>query len=187
MTTEKEKAESRGSAAPWSVMVVYEDDERRELAVQFCDRLVVRFWSQYSFDVSWWSFALLHEALPADQAAKNAIRADLVIFAPQPEGQLPTAVREWVDTWVDLRRDREGVLVGLVDPGTTPEREAADKFIFLRNAARRAGLDYLTQDLQNISLSFPDSLESYSDRAERVTSVLDEILRQQPASPPFLH
>ena len=46
-------------------------------------------------------------------------------------------------------------------------------------------MDYLTEMPQDISRSIPDSLDSYTERAEQVTSLLDNILHQQ-APPPSL-
>ena len=40
-------------------------------------------------------------------------------------------------------------------------------------------MDYLTHVPQDIARAIPDSLDSYSKRADQVTSLLDEILRQQ--------
>jgi hypothetical protein len=46
-------------------------------------------------------------------------------------------------------------------------------------------MDYLTQVPQDIARAFPDSLDSYTRRADQVTSILDGILHQQ-APPPHL-
>jgi hypothetical protein len=40
-------------------------------------------------------------------------------------------------------------------------------------------MDYVTQLPQDIARSMPDSLDSYTERADQVTSLLDDILRQQ--------
>jgi hypothetical protein len=40
-------------------------------------------------------------------------------------------------------------------------------------------MDYLTKVPLDISFSIPDSLESYTERACQVTSLLDDILHQQ--------
>jgi hypothetical protein len=43
-------------------------------------------------------------------------------------------------------------------------------------------MDYLKHVPQDITLSLPDSLDSYTQRADQLTSLLDDILHQQ--SPP---
>ena len=184
MTSQNKNEVGRRAEAPWSVVVVYEDNVAREEAVQFCDQLVARFWSHSAVDVSWWSFARLLEALPASEAAGKAVGADLIVFATRREGELPVGVKSWMETWVDRRCEREGTLVGLLDPGPGPGA-GTDKYVYLRGTAHRAGLDYLTQMPQDLAHFLPDSIESYSERAEQVTNLLDEILRQR-TPPPVL-
>ena len=172
--------------AAWSVVVVYEDPAARERAVGFCDQLVGRFWAGFDFDLRWWPFAQLEDADSAKAAANEAARADLIVFAANPEGDFPWAVKSWTASWLSQRGDHEGMLVGLLEhvPGTGgPE---GPKHHFLRNAAHHGAMDYLTEMPQDISRSIPDSLDSYTERADQVTSLLDNILRQQTPPPSFL-
>ena len=77
------------------------------------------------------------------------------------------------------------MLVGLLEPaGGTAGREG-QKHHYLRNAAHHGAMDYLTEVPQDISRSIPDSLDSYTERADQVTRLLDNILHQQ-APPPHL-
>jgi len=170
--------------ATWSVLVIHQDTETRQRAVKFCDHLIEKFWSQYEFDVDWLSYDLLENAHSARAAGNKAVEADLIVFAIQPEGEIPDSVRKWVESWMERRGDREGALVGLIDP--QQGGLVSDKPLFLRAAAHRAGMDYLTQLPQDISRAIPGSLESYSERADQVTSVLDEILHHKVAPPQLL-
>ncbi len=169
----------------WSVVVVYEDTMTRELAVKFCDHLVERFWTTDEFEVSWLSFADLQEARPAHEAKQKAAVANLIIFATWPETSMPVEIRGWIENWVSQRGDREGALFGLLDHASGLTGRTAEKYVYLRAVAHRAGMDYLTEVPQNLLRSMPDSLESYTERADRVTSVLDEILRQQEPPHPW--
>lgn len=169
----------------WQVLVVYEDTRTREETVHVCDLLVERSWSRCRFDINWCSFSMLQESLPAREAIEKAIPADLVIFALKPEGEIPERVKVWIESWLELRGKREGRLVGLRDPGPGLSARTPEKYLYLRNVAHRAGMDYLTHVPETIGRAIPDSLESCSERADRVTSVLDEILHQKtlPAPP----
>jgi hypothetical protein len=70
--------------------------------------------------------------------------------------------------------------VGLADPGSGLSEYCPPKFVYLRAAAHRAGMDYWTSIPQNLARSVPDSLDSYSERATQVTTLLDEILHYHP-------
>jgi hypothetical protein len=75
------------------------------------------------------------------------------------------------------------MLVGLMElPGGAPDREA-QKHQYLRQAAHHGAMDYLTKIPQGTSLSIPESLDSYTERASQVTSLLDDILHQQTSRP----
>lgn len=161
------------------VAVVYEDPIAREEAVGFCDHLVEQFWNQFSFDIGWCSFTSLLEADSIAQATRKAADADWIIFAARPEGEMPFYVRAWIETWLKERGEREGVLVSL-GAGTGPASETADKPLYLRQVAHRAGMDYLTQFPSSLSHPIPDSPESCTARAAEVTSVLEGILHHPP-------
>jgi hypothetical protein len=183
MTRAKENGARLGTKAAWSVVVVYEDSEARERAVGFCDQLVGRFWTRFEFDVNWWSFAMLAEAAAAEEAAEKAARANLILVCATPEGDFPSWLEAWLETWLDRRGDGEGLLVGLMESGESPGVGEGQKHHCLRNAAHRGGMDYLTQVPQDIARSIPDSLDSYTERADQVTRLLDDILRQRRPPP----
>jgi hypothetical protein len=169
--------------ASWSVVVVYEDPTARERAVTFCDQLVSRFWAKCEFNVGWWPFDLLGQEVAAREAAERAAQADVIVFAANPEGDFPSPVKAWVEAWLNQRSDREGMLVGLLEQCAGAGDQERQKHLYLRQAARHGAMDYLTQVPQGISLSIPESLDSYTERACQVTSLLDDILHRHPAPP----
>jgi hypothetical protein len=167
--------------ATWSVVVVYEDAQTRELAVAFCDRMVQRHWANLNFDVSWWSFDSLAEADSANNAATKTVAADLLLVATRPEKELPFHIRAWAESWIPQRSERDGNLVGLPTPDVEDGPETAATRAYLRTLALRSGMDYLTEFPEDLSHPIPESLEVYAERANQVTSVLDEILN--PSTP----
>ena len=183
MTRTNDSGARLETKAAWSVVAVYEDPAARERAMAFCDQIVNRFWARYEFEVNWWSFALLEQATAARAAAEKAAQADLIIFSATPEGDFPLTVKAWIESWLEQRGEREGMLAGLMEPADSPSGREGQKHHCLRNAAHRGAMDYLTQLPQDISHSIPDSLDSYTERADQVTSLLDDILRQQPPPP----
>ena len=173
-----EKTELRPGKAASPVLVLFATDTSRGHAVGFCDELVTRFWADHGFDITWYSFSDLMNSAANETAARKALEAEMIIFAIDADDQFPIETKSWIESWIGRRHDREGALVGLLDCGK-PGSPTTEKHVYLRNAAHRAGMDYLTQVPQTISRGIPDSLESYSARAEHVSSVLDEILHQR--------
>jgi hypothetical protein len=171
--------------ANWSVAIIYDDIPAREAAVKFSDNLVRRFWSECEFEVGWWSIRDLDQPESARASAEKAAKADVLVFALNPEGELADSFFTWVDLWIGKRGEREGALAGLLDPAAGPNGVATKKYLYLRSLAHRAGMDYLMQVPENMVQTIPDSIDSYAERASTRTSVLDEILtRPLPAVSP---
>jgi hypothetical protein len=133
--------------------------------------------------VNWWAFALLDQAVAAKDAAEKAAQADLIVFSASPEGDFPLPVKAWVETWLNQRGEREGMLVGLMEQAAGAGDPRGQKHHFLRKAALHGAMDYLTKVPQGMAFSIPDSFDSYTERADQVTSLLDDILHQQPPPP----
>lgn len=165
------------------MVVVFEDATTRGQAVEVCDHLVERFWTDCDLAVSWLSCEMLGEPALARDALQKAAEADLLIFAVGSQEEVPLPVREWIETWLSLRGEREGALMDLFGKETEAEEAPAARHGYLRRVAHRGGMDYLSREPQMLSLSFSDSLDWYSARAERVSSVLDEILHTRGAPP----
>jgi len=168
-----------GGKTPWTVLAVCEEEKSRPSAVKFCDELVKRFWANFDFEVAWESLQEIENSPFEAKRIAKAAAAQIIIFAFSSPTELPAGVKSWIECWLTARGDREGMLVVLNDPGCG----AGDKELLLRNVAHRGGMDYLTEFPQEIGRLMPDSYEAYSQRADVVTSLLDEILRKPPPRP----
>ena len=165
-----------------NVAVIYESPPIREHAVRFCECLNHDQKSALA-EMNWWSFHLLNNPEIAADAAQKAAAAEVVIFAMHSAGDLPTEIKLWIETWLNKRGEREGALVGLLHNEDGLRDVASFREIYLRHIARRAGMDYLFQSAPTTAQAIPDSIDSFSERAGQVTSVLDDILRKRPRSP----
>jgi hypothetical protein len=162
----------------WDVVVAYEDGLTREEAAKFCDLLEARCHARREVHITWWSFASIETPAEAEKAAMQAAGADVVVFAVRPEGELPRIIQDWLESWLTRRRGREGTLVGLLDRHAESLAPPAPRYVYLRNAAHRGALDYVTELPESVLESIPESIEFYSERAAQTSPVLDEILHQ---------
>jgi len=169
--------------ATWSVAVIFEDAKAQEAAITFCDSLVRRFWADFEFDVSWWAFEGLERPEAAEEATNKSLGADVVVFSVQAQSEVPEHVQQWADAWQERRGKREGALVGLLNAGEITKPEPGIAQGFLRHLAHRAGMDFLTEVPQNLLHRFPETLESCSERAHQVTTILDGILHRPSPTP----
>jgi hypothetical protein len=169
---------------PKCVVVVYEEPAIRERAVRFCERLALEQKST-DMDMDWWSFTLLSHPTMAHNAVEKAAGADVLVFAMEARGDLPEEIKLWIEKWLNKRGEREGALVGLLgrEEGIIHD-SATFREMYLRHVARRAGMDYLSHAPPTLRRAIPDSIDSFSERAGQMTSVLDSILQKHPPSSP---
>jgi hypothetical protein len=156
------------------VVAIYEDELTRKAALRFFESLVAEFWSRCDFAVEWFSFDSLGGTSPDQNAVLKTVEADLIVFVAHPEGELPTGVVRWMDAWCEQRNEREGSVIGLLDPAKDGGAQA-NRYTWLRYMAHKAGMDYLTQAPQQISL-MPETADPFLQRAAASSSTLEEIL-----------
>lgn len=168
------------------VVVVYENAATREQALSFCEHLARESIVGAPLDPRWFSFAsLANEPQYASEAAEVAATADVIVFSFTSAGDFPEELKAWIERALGKRTKREGALAGLViDRPRDAIEGACVKEIYLRHAAHRAWMDYLSQENPTTGRAIPDSIDSFNERAGQVTSVLDQILQTHPPTPP---
>ena len=124
----------------WSVVVVYEDLPTRERAMSVCDHLVKQFWPDIEFKFLWWRTDFLEDDGMAATAGENATQADFIIFCGGSEHPLSLRMRQWFQ-WSLQRNGRDMAILDLTD--STERGHTFEKTWFLREAAKRGGVDYL--------------------------------------------
>ncbi|HET7626035.1 MAG TPA: hypothetical protein VFM25_12300 [Verrucomicrobiae bacterium] len=130
----------------------------------------------------WYGFDILRNTAGATEMINKAAQADLLVFSFSSQGDFPQELKLWIERWLGKRCEREGSLVGLVtDRIQSVCPFASLKEIYLRHTALRAGMDYLSHVPPSAGKVIPDSLDSFSQRAGQMTSVLGGILQSQPA------
>jgi hypothetical protein len=168
-----------------SAVILYEDRAARERALKFWEFLAQQHEADEELLVDMLSFAQLSQTEEARRTAPKAAVADFIVFAVSADGDVPEDVQSWIESWLGVRHAREGAMVGLVEGERGVGATAGSKEIYFRRGAHRAGMDYLSQTPPAAAQGMPDSLDSFGDRARRMTSVLDTILHT-PSPPPRL-
>jgi hypothetical protein len=180
MNVIKPTPESEENKEIWFVVVLYDDAATRQRAMEVCDHLAKRFWSEVELKFHWWRTDFLEDAGMAATAADNSRNADFIVVCVMPDGDLPPEVKQWFEAWITRREGREGALIDLTPTTGSSPLAAQRKKTFLRDAAHRAGMDYLTNFPPVINRALPDSFESATLRATQMTTVLDGILHHSP-------
>ena len=177
MHTELERKFSESALQEWAVVVACESELSHGHAVRLCKDLSGRYWNSIQFEFSWWLFRNLEFPGNAAEAAEQAVAADLVMLALEPTGRFSEAFLVWLETWVPQRREREGALVCVYGAGSELTRDGVAKQLYLRQVARRAGMDFLSDLSRLTPRPMPDSPEWFTQRAGQTGSVMEGILQ----------
>jgi hypothetical protein len=178
--------EAAGSSAPegraeLAVCVAYADLAAGRQAKHVCDRLNRTLAHEPQLHCDLWRLDTLRLPEFRRAATHSAEEADIVLFALHGEQTLPPAAREWVEEWLRERMGRPGALVALFDsPSGHDLPPACD---YLRQAARRGGLEFFCSTGEPSALHAEFTLDSITHRGETSSSVLDEILRHPLPAP----
>ncbi len=165
----------------FSAVVLYEDHATRDRAMEICDRLVHKFWADVEFEFNWWRFDFLNDSTLAGDAVRLAARSELILLAAHAGRELPPPVTRWIESWLPIREPGFGVLVAMIGTEADQLKGLSPIHVYLREAAQRANMDYLPQVIDAPLGKLDASIETISNRAEKVTSLLDNILHRPPS------
>ena len=164
----------------FSAVVLYEDHATRDRAMEVCDRLVHKFWADVEFEFNWWRFDFLNDSALASEAVQLAARSELILLAAHAGRELPPQVKSWINGWLPIREPGIGVLVAMVGTEADQLKGLSPIHVYLRETAQQANMDYLPQVIDGPLGKFEASIETISKRAEKVTTLLDNILHRPP-------
>ena len=162
----------------FSAAIAYEDSITRDRALRTFDRLMQKFWADVEFDFSWWRFDFLHHREIFTAAVDAAACSDLILISAHAGRQLPASVQDWIETWLGRRERGRGVLAAMIGIDEDQLKGWTPIHVYLREAAQRADMDYLPQVLDAPLGRLDGSIETITRRAEKVTSLLDNILHR---------
>jgi hypothetical protein len=108
------------------------------------ERVNQHFAGQGRLICSLWSFDFLAESVFRQQAAAEALGADIVVIAAHGEADFSEVIKDWVSLWVSQKEDRPKTLVCAFDwsRGATPglKRIASQ----LKQVAQLGNMDFFS-------------------------------------------
>lgn len=164
-----------------AALVAYEDPATRDRALRLCDRLMERFWKDVEFDFSWWRFDFFTDPAMVDAAASAAAHSHLVLVSAHARRELPSPVQRWVEAWLPRRHSLPGVLAALIGTEQDELHGLTPIHVYLRETAQRAQMDYLPGTVDVPLGKWDGSIEPITRRAQKMTSLLDNILHRPKA------
>ena len=133
-----------GKVVPaFRVVIVYEDFRAAGQAKRAYDFLAASLTHEWQVACQMWKFDLLRIPELREQAAVDAVLADLILIACHGDEGLPAEVRAWIEMWLCHKSDA-ATLVALMDCPPGQEGHAQSVQAYLERVARQAHMEFFT-------------------------------------------
>src|ERR1041385_735669 len=84
----------------FSVVIAYEDFDTGKHAKKIYDYLAEHLKHEIQFTHQMWKFDVLAVSKLREMAAKDAVRADIIIVSAHGGADLPSEVKAWTEQWL---------------------------------------------------------------------------------------
>ena len=125
------------------IFAVYEHDLNRKRAQLMQEELTRRLGQSFNFSVSWWRLKSFWHPKMRQVAADAISKADIILFALRPGGELPQTLTEWIEERLFHKTTQRVALLALLETGGMIVPLLSRAEICLRHLASRAGVDCL--------------------------------------------
>ncbi len=162
-------------ASPFRITVVCANEACAEKAAATVRNLEGRLERQFDMLCDCWMFESLRFTDELVAASRSGSSADMIMVATLASEALPQVAIEWLQTSLK-RNDREKLaLVALLEGALFEGREVES---VLERIADNANADFLVNYFSPLDPATLGSTERISERRTKMTSLLDDILRQ---------
>jgi len=169
----------------FKAVILYEDPTTESRARAAFDRLVTEFGGSCLAGCNRWSFDFLANAQLRDVACSEAARADLVIVSGHSPADLPDLVKNWIWSWLPVRRAPGGALALNFDVCAECERgsrpTASPVCVALRRAATASLMDFVCPRPEWRKTAEEVFVQKMMARAHQTSTVMEGILGRRGA------
>ncbi len=107
------------------------------------EELTRRLGQSFNFSVSWWRLKSFWHPKMRQVAADAISKADIILFALRPGGELPQTLTEWIEERLFHKTTQRVALLALLETGGMIVPLLSRAEMCLRHLASRAGMDCL--------------------------------------------
>ncbi|HZQ47130.1 MAG TPA: hypothetical protein VFC07_08970 [Verrucomicrobiae bacterium] len=158
-----------------NVVIAYEDFATGKHAKETYDYLIHQLGHDFEFYNQMWKFDVLGIPKMREMAVKDAAASDLIIVSTHGIGELPAAVRLWIDEWVE-NKGHARALITLVDRPKDLLNEDPAIRSYLQEAARRAKVDFFAQPDDWPDREEDFTVEQISERAQKTSVIVADFI-----------
>jgi hypothetical protein len=174
---EREAAQAQ-ELREFNIVIAYEDLAAGVRAKQTFDYLLAELGGRFTFTCKLWKFRILEAPQLSEIAAQDAAEADMIMVAAHGHQELPSAVRGWINLWLQRAGRRDRALVALVDSQDGDTTKPNPICSHLHEVAKRGNLDYFCHSADRPNQEASLTLLRIREQAARKSATLDGLPRQ---------
>ena len=146
----KHKKPSTHRPGTMKALIIYDDVDSAARAIGILRRADSHVGADSQWDIKPWSVGVLRLPIAAEEALREAIDADAIVFADLRGSRLPTWLKDWLKRW-GVRRQTGGpaLVVTCASPATKPSGVSHE---LLRFAAEN-NLDLIVQTIPSLLIN----------------------------------
>ena len=138
----KHKKPSTHRQGTMKALIIYDDVDSAARAIGILRRAASHVGAHSQWDIKPWSVGVLRLPIAAEEALREAIDADAIVFADLRGSRLPTWLKDWLKRWGVRRQPGESALIVIcASRPTKPTSVSHELFIF----AAQNNLDLIVQ------------------------------------------
>jgi hypothetical protein len=155
------------------------DPASGERVKQLCRSLDAELGGELHFEFGWWDFGQLGDSQQLHTAAEQVADADLILLSVHAGNELPRPVQDWIEAGLARRCKHGGAVAVLLGPAHVPGESGWPLDSYLRYLAEQADMEFWASTPCETSEPMPASLDVFTARASEVTTVLENILKEE--------
>ena len=148
----------------FSVVIACEDSTAATSACEVLELVERNLADDERVFYQWWNFEVLAIESLREQAAAEAATADMIII--DVHAGLPEPVTDWMHQWLDLRNNRPGALVAVLDSDLKKSHLAQETLSQLKQVSEMGHMNFFASGAMEVG------------RDARVTRKVNEVVRQ---------
>ena len=125
------------------IFVAYDSQFSRDRAAQIKEELSRRLGRSFAFSISSWKFKSLWHPKMLRMATAAAVNAEIIVFSLLAGGDMPQAVKNWLETGLVNTPGKRVCLLALLETGGALRPRSSPAEGYLSNLSSKMGVDYL--------------------------------------------
>lgn len=138
---------SRTNAAPFRVVIAYEDFSAGRRGMDTCHLLNSLLGNRTEVATTLWNFEVLAHPDLSRRATHEAAEADVIVISTSVDRELPLPTRLWIESWAASKQNESAALIALLANDVAHGGSAPFVHSYLEAVAGRTGMDFICRHI----------------------------------------